>query len=165
VLPVDIEQQFAHAAQQADRNALAVDPGAAPAVGADHPAQQQFTLVRDRLLLEYVAQLAAHPGDIHRGAEVGALGARAHRLSAGASTAQQLEGVDQHRLARAGFSGEYGQPAAQVDFDGVDDGQVADLQVAKHGGLPSVPGVRRRGPSAAWSATGGRSRSREGAAG
>ncbi len=64
VLAVDVEQQFADAAQHRHRHALAVDPGAAPPIAADDPAQQQLALVRDRLLFEHVAQLAADAGDI-----------------------------------------------------------------------------------------------------
>ncbi len=47
------------------------------------------------------------------------------------------------------------RPGGEVDLDGVDDRQVADLQVAQHVlAVPSVPAARRPVPSGASSAAG-----------
>ena len=122
MLTVNVEQQLAHGAQHIDRNALAVDPGAAATVGADHPPQQQLAVVRNRLVFKDMSQFAADLSDVYRGAQIGALGTGAHDLGAGAPTAQQLQGIHQHRFARAGFARQHREPARKVDLDGIDDG-------------------------------------------
>ena len=132
MLAMDVEQQLAHGAQHRQRNALAIEPGAAAAVIADHPAQDQFAFLGDRLLLEQVAQQAADARDIDGRRQLATLGAGAHHFGAGAAATEQLQRIDQHRLAGAGLAGEHRQPAAEVDFDRIDDGQIADLQMSQH---------------------------------
>ncbi len=158
VLTVNVEQQFADGAQDRDRHALAVEPGAAPSVGADDPAQQQLVLGGNRVFLEHVLQRPAHPRDIDRRAQIAPLRTGAHHFGTGPPAAEQFEGVDQDRLAGTGLTSEYGEPGAEVDFHRFDDRQVADLQMAQHGF--SAPAPFRRGPSGAWSAAGGNNRSR-----
>ena len=49
------------------------------------------------------------------------------------SAGQQAQGVDQQRLAGAGFAGDHGQAAAEVQFRGADDGEILEGEVGEHG--------------------------------
>ena len=69
---------------------------------------------------------------IERRGDLGALGAGAHDLGAGAAARQQLQRIDDDGLAGAGLAGEHREPGLQFELDRVDDREVANLQVGQH---------------------------------
>ena len=50
----------------------------------------------------------------------------------GAATDDELERLDEHRLAGAGLAGDRGQPAAEDEVDASDDTEVLDVQLGEH---------------------------------
>ena len=56
----------------------------------------------------------------------------AHHFRAGPAAGEQLQRIDDDRLAGAGLSGEDGESGVQLELHGIDDGEVAYLQVRQH---------------------------------
>jgi hypothetical protein len=73
------------------------------------------------------------------GADVGLGRAFAHHAGVAAPAQRQLQRIDQDRLAGAGLAGE-DREAGELEFDRVDDDEVADGQCAQHEetGLPEM---------------------------
>ena len=132
-----VDQQLAEGAQRLHRHRLAVQVGAAAAIGADDSSQLAFAFVFDRLLVE-PGQRRCVAGQRERCADFGSLRAVPHRAAVRATADGQQQRVDQDRLAGAGFAREHGEAAAELEFDRLDDGEVADLQVRQHSGVPAV---------------------------
>ena len=162
VLAVDVDQQYADLAQQLQRHGLAVQVRAAAAVAADEATDRQLVGRVDRLLAQQPHQRTTRIAEVETAAHLGALGAVAHDFAAGATAGEQLQRIDDDRLAGAGLAGEHGQAGPELDLGGIDDRQIADLQVGQHRFTACGPG--RRGPSAASSAAAGSNRSPAGAA-
>ena len=87
----------------------------------------------DGLFLEPLLQLARRRDEVEGAGHFGALGAVAHHFGPGAAAGEQLQRIDEDRLAGAGLPGEHGESRAQFELHGVDDGEVTDLQVGQHG--------------------------------
>jgi hypothetical protein len=49
-------------------------------------------------------------------------------FGAGAAAGKKLQGVNDDRFAGAGLAGQHRKARPPFEFDGVDDGEVADLQ-------------------------------------
>ena len=79
------------------------------------------------------ARAAAFFCDRERRGDFGALGAVTHDFGAGASAGREQQRIDQDRFAGAGLAGEHGQARAELQLDGVDDREVADLNMQQHG--------------------------------
>ncbi len=56
----------------------------------------------------------------------------ADHFGSGPAAGQQLQGVDQDRLAGPGLPGEHREPGVQLELHRIDDREVADLQVSQH---------------------------------
>ena len=160
VLAVDVDEDVAGLAQQLHRYRLPVQIGARAAVGADDPAHGELAGGVQRLLLEPLPQLARRLAELEGAADFSALAAVAHHLRAGTAAGEQLQRVHQDRLAGAGLAGEHREPGAQLELHGIDDGEVADLQVGQH----DFSARSCRGPSEASSAAACSSRVPAGAA-
>jgi len=132
VLAVDFQQACAQRSQLRQGRGPAVDPGAGSAVGADDPPQLAVVAL--------VQVVVAQPGQGGRriveretGGELGALGAVPDHAGVGACTGQRQQGIHQQGLAGAGFARDHGQAGPEVELRGVDDGKIADGEVAEHG--------------------------------
>ena len=60
--------------------------------------------------------------------DVGPLGTVPDDFGAGAAAGKKLQGVNDDRFAGAGLAGQHRKARPPFEFDGVDDGEVADLQ-------------------------------------
>jgi hypothetical protein len=152
-LPMHVDQQLAECTQRLDRHDLAVEVGAATTIRAHHATQLAFAFVCDRLFVEPRDGIRV-ADDVEGGADFGALRAVADRAAVCATADRQQQRVDEDRFTRAGFAGQHGEAAAEFELDGLDDREVADLQVREHardrraqapGGCPS------RVPRPQWS--------------
>ena len=152
VLAMDIDEELAGLAQRLQRHRLPVEIGARAAVGSDDPPHDELVRAADRLLRQPLPELARDPGELEGARDLGALGAVAHRFRAGAPSGEQLQRIHHDRLARAGLAGEHRESGSQLELHRVDEGEVADLQVAEHGKTAAFSARRCRGPSAASSA-------------
>ena len=73
-------------------------------------------------------------------------GARADDPAARAAAQQQIERVGEHRLAGAGLAGEDVQAGAEPELGALDQQQVLDAKLVKHGrGVPGAPTDRATG--------------------
>ena len=138
-LAVHVDEVLAERAQRLHRHGLSVDVGAAAAVGRDDPAQLDFALVLDRLFLEpgHRARVAI---DVERRGHLGPLGAVAHGATVCAPSHGQQQGIHQDGLAGASLAGEGGEAGLELELDGLDDREVANLQVSQHRALQPVGG-------------------------
>src|SRR5581483_7363367 len=162
VLPVDVDQDVARFAQQLYRHGLAVQIRAGATVARDHAADRKLLGSVDGLFLQPALQLPRAFAQIEGPDDLGSLGAMAYHLGARAPPGQQLQRIHQNGLARASLAGQHRQSGPQFQLDAIDDREVPDLQIVEHVMDLSVRSCR--GPNAAWSAAGGSSRNRPGAA-
>jgi len=109
----------------------AVEPGPAPAVGGDFPAQHhrlffgQPTLAQEGLPgleIPFGHRLHQRPA-----------GALADQIAVAPGPDQEGEGVHQQGFARSGLPGENGEAGPQVDGEILDQGEVLDAQGCQHG--------------------------------
>ena len=121
-----VDQQFAERPQRLHRHRLPVQVRAAAAIGADDPSQLALAFMFDRLLVE-PGQRRCVAGQRERCADFGALGAVPHRSAVRTTADRQHQGVDQDRLAGAGFASEHCEAAVELEFDRLDDGEITDL--------------------------------------
>ena len=136
-LAVDIDERLAKLTQCLHRQCLAVDVGARAAVRADYsPQHYGLIFVLDRLLGEPGARSRV-VGNRKRGGDLGAVGAMPNDFSTGATASGEQQGVDQDRLAGAGFAGEHRQAGGELQLGGIDDCEIADLDVEEHGARQS----------------------------
>ena len=137
VLALHLDQRRRQAAQQPDRDRLAVDEGAAAAIGLDHAAEHQRILRLHALLGEDGQRRMAL-----RRHEAG--GDRALRLAGadhaglGPQAAGQAQAVEQDGLAGAGLAGQHGQAGAEGQVQPFDQHDVADRERGEHAGAPGL---------------------------
>ncbi len=140
VLAVDLQQMRGQFAQLRQRHRAAVDPRARTARGGQHAAQAAMLAIVHGLL----AQPGARGGggsEIEFGADFGALRAAAYQRGVGTRAGEQQQGIDQQRLAGAGFAGDHGQTGAQRDLGLGDHGQVAYIQRRQHEVVQRMAGM------------------------
>ena len=119
VLAVEIDRRPGQFGQRGDRGGATVDIRARAAVGRNHPGQHVF----------------AHTvtvGHLDPAVDAGLRGTNAHHRRVGTTADQQLDGFDEHGLARTGLAGECGDTATQNQRGPVDDPQVLDVQFGEH---------------------------------
>jgi hypothetical protein len=139
VLTVDFDQHRCHFAQQRGANGLVVDEATAAAVGLDDAADEQ------RLAgLDLDAIIVKQRGNWSDG---GAKGGGDHRLrravadeaSFTATAQRKAQGIQQDRLARAGFAGEHVEPRAEFQVKRLDQHHIANGQRSQHCRRYSAP--------------------------
>ncbi len=133
VLAVDIDEDVARLAQQLHRDRLAVEVSARAPIRAHHAPHDEVATGADRLLLEPLLELAWRATEVEGAGDLGALGAVTHHFGPGAAAGEQLQRIDEDRLAGTGLTGQHGESGAQFELHGIDDGEVTDLQVGQHG--------------------------------
>src|SRR5690606_4451021 len=139
MLAVDVDQVFPQFAQLPQRDRQAVDEGAAAALAVDDAAQDQGVVGVEFLLAQPAVQRV---GRIEHGRDIGARRVLAQRGGVGAGAQGQRERVDEYRLARARFAGEYREPGVELDFGLLDDDKIAYMQGTQHGLFDLVGGLR-----------------------
>ena len=84
----------------------------------DRAAQQQLPGIAGEVALGEPAL----PGswNVELGRQLGALGAFAHHAGVAAAAEQELERIDQDRLAGAGLAGEHGEAGAELERGALD---------------------------------------------
>ncbi len=72
-------------------------------------------------------------GNFEAGDDLTLLDPLAYQRLVAARAERQREGVEQNRLAGAGFAGEHGKAVGEVDVEPVDEDDIADGQSGEHG--------------------------------
>ncbi len=116
-------------------------PGALP-LAANHPREQKLdplSTVRPRLdriyrraRLHRTARDRAVSGDQNTPLDGGAIRARPDPSGLGSSAEQQIQPADDHGLARAGLTSDYGETRRQLQYGILDDPEAADAHLLQH---------------------------------
>ena len=125
VLAVDLDQRRAERLQRLDAHRLVVDEGAGAAVGELHAAQDQRLARGDVAFSQQRARRMPGRQFEHRG-DLALLRALAHQRGVAAGAQRQRKGIEQDRLAGAGFAGQHGQARREIDVEPVDQNDVSD---------------------------------------
>ena len=135
MLPVDVDDEPADVAQQLQRHRDAIEITARAAIAGDDAAHGELVFGVHGLFREHLAQRRRAFADVERGGELGAFGSRAHDFGAALAAGEQCQRVDHDGFAGAGFAGEHREAGAHFEIDEIDDGEVTNLQMGKHGSL------------------------------
>ena len=131
MLAVHVDQLFAQFAQLRQRDGGAVDEGAAAAVRVYRaPEQEQFGIVAIQFVVDEPARDGGTGPELGR--DIGPRRALAHHIGVAALTQGQQQRVDQDRLAGAGLAGQDGEARCELEFEFVDDHEVADRERDQH---------------------------------
>src|SRR6185503_16891276 len=131
VLAVDVDQVFTGGLELAERRRVAVDEAARAAGAIDGPAQEHGAGVAGKVgFLQPSRKRLA--GRIEFRRELGALGAFAHQRGVAAAADEELDGVDQNRLAGAGLARERGEASAELDAGALHDHKIPYVERAQH---------------------------------
>ncbi len=120
----------------------ALDEGPRAPAGP-HPAREDDFITTSVVVADPVAQLGQlrlleQAGrQLEHALHVGVAGARAHDSRPRLPAQQQVQGVREHRLARAGLPRDRRQPGAGPQLGPLDQQQVLDAQLEEH--RPGVP--------------------------
>jgi hypothetical protein len=145
-LTVHFDEQLAELTQRLYWHRLAVDVSPRTAVRADDATQLAFALVLDRLICE-PGKRGIVTGKRECRRHLSAFAAVPYNFRACASAGRKQQGIDQNGFARTGFAGEHGQTGIELELDGIDNGEIANLNVREHSS-PSGELVRRLDPIA-----------------
>ncbi len=112
---MNVDQVFAGLFQLRQRGGMAVHEAARAAGTIDGSAQNDLTRVAAQVALGEPRGQRTLGIDIEFGRQLRPLGTAAHRRGIAAAADEQLDGIHQHRLPGAGFSGEHGESVAEFD--------------------------------------------------
>jgi hypothetical protein len=104
VLTVDVDQRLPRISQQLHSHGLPVEIRARAPVATDHAAHGELAVGLDRLFLEPAAQLARRLREIEGRGDLRAFGLVTNDLGARPTACEQLQRVDDDRLAGAGLT-------------------------------------------------------------
>jgi hypothetical protein len=143
VLAVDMDEVLAQLGQDGERDRAAVDVNATLAAARQVATDEHLVVVHPEA--ERVAQMLRQR-TLEQPLHQCFIGLAANEIGAAAGAAQQRERLQQDALARSGLAGDHVQTAAEGDRKVIDDGDVADAQLAQHARLSSRCGhlVARR---------------------
>src|SRR4030067_570780 len=145
----DVDQQLAHFAQQGRADGPSVEARQAAAFAADFtPKVYEGMLLEQPFALEDLSHVAAVRPLQPKGAfHDGRLGPGPHHGAVGPAPQQELDGVDDDRLAGAGLTGEDDEAGVEAQLEPLDNGEVPNTQLDQH------RRTRGGGPGSGW--TGG----------
>ena len=133
-LPMDVDQQLADFAQQGQADGPTVEARQASSLAADFtPEIDEGFLLEQSLALEDHSHLAAVGSLQPEGAfHYGRLGAGPHYGAVGPAPQQELDSVDDDRLAGAGLTGEDDEAGVKAQLEPLDNGEVPNAQLDQH---------------------------------
>ena len=141
VLTVQLDQMIRELAQHFARTAPIIDPRRLAPVLRVHPAQHQFVATRQPGLFEdHMGGMAARQIEFRD--NLATFGPCPHQFCATAPAQHKAQGIQQDRLARAGFTGQHIQPGLKIQLQPVDDQHVPNFQRPQH--QPTRITFRRR---------------------
>ena len=137
MLAMDLDQRRADRAQRLHADRLVVDEGAGAAIGKLHAAQDHFAAILQAVGGEH-GEGGMRIGHLEFGRDLSLLRAMANEARIAATAQRQRKGIEQDRLAGAGFAGQHRQPFGKLDIKPLDQDDVADRQTRQH--ARKVPG-------------------------
>ncbi len=135
---VDVDEVFAEAFEELGGGGGGVDLAAAVALEGEGAADDELVVFAEgeaAFFEDGVEGLGIGVFDLE-GAFDGGFGfAAADEAFVGAFAEEEAEGAHEDGFARAGFAGDDVEAVSELGFGGVNDGEVADCEVAEHGCL------------------------------
>ena len=133
VLAVDVDQLLADVFELGEGGSLVVDKAAAAAFGVDNPAQAQFggVFVQQPLIAQLGCQIG-QGGKVEQGRQARFFGAGAHLGVIGFVAQEQADGIKGNRFAGAGFAGEHGKAALEIEIEFFNQDKVLQRQCEQH---------------------------------
>ncbi len=131
MLTVDFHQRAAQRLQDLHAHRLIVDEGARAPVAKLHAPQDQPVFGSDAVIGEQRERRMVAL-DLEGGRDLPLLGAVAHKARVAAAAERKREGIEQDRLARAGFAGEHRQAGRVVDVEPFDQDDVTNRETGEH---------------------------------
>ena len=129
VLTADVDEAVGQLFELAGGGEGAVDPDPAPARSADGaPDEQRVAVARQAQFLKLGVEV--HP--FEERFDRGLVRAGSDQVEACPAAEDEVERVDEQRLARAGLAGDDVEARAKGDLDRFDDGQILDSQRGDH---------------------------------
>jgi hypothetical protein len=115
VLAVEVDEVRRHLGKRRGGSRASVDVRTRPPVGRDHTAEHGLVVIRHEA-----------------GVDARLSGAWADDRGIGTPTDDEIERLNEHRLAGARLTGDRRQSLADNEIDGADDAEVLDVQLAEH---------------------------------
>ena len=125
MLTVNLDQRRAQTLQDLRADRLIVDEGARAAVAELRAPQDQLVIGWNIVLGEERAR-RMRSRQVENCGHLPLLGPLAHQRDVAAGAERQRKGVEQDRLAGAGFAGQHGKAGGEVDIEPIDQDDVAD---------------------------------------
>ncbi len=136
VLAVQLHQRLRQPPQHLTAHPPVVDPGSLAAIRGVDAAQDQTVIVRQpRFAQNRMGGMAG--GEIEDSRHLALRRPRPHQRRAATPAQHKTQGVQQDRLAGAGLAGQHVETRPEVKLQPVDDEQIADIETAQHGSVPS----------------------------
>ena len=133
MLTVDIDQELADLAHLLGGRRRTVDVAARAAAGVEYAAQDQF-VPGVEVVGGQPGDYLRQPTDLEGRRHLGPLATGTHDAGIGAVAEGQRQRIDQDRLAGPGFPGQRAETGRKLEFQPVDDDEVANCKVAQHQG-------------------------------
>ncbi len=126
VLAVHVDQVLTELAQLRQGHRRAVDKGLAASRSVDRAAREQQAIVARQVVS--CQPLLDDLAGTKRGGDLGALRPLAHDIRITALAQRQQQRVNQNRFSRSGFAAQHRKPRREIQFEGLDDHEIADRQ-------------------------------------
>ena len=138
MLAMDVDQPLSDLAELLNRRGRAVDECPRAPAPVHDSAQEQPALVALEGALGEPGAHRRQPLDRELGDHLRALASGANHGGIRAPAERKLQGVDEDRFPRAGLPGERGETPLELEFERVDDREIADRKVDQHESCRSV---------------------------
>jgi len=131
VLRGDIAEVGAELRELRGRRELAVEESAAAALGLDDATDDQLAVTRHTGRFELRGDARARL-DLEERGDLGLTSTATDDLRTGAAAEHERQGVDDHRLARAGLTGQHVEARPELEDLMLDEDDVVDRQREQH---------------------------------
>jgi hypothetical protein len=131
VLAMNIDQRFGHFTQLLDGHRRAVKIGTRTAVGIQNATQEQYAL-RIQVVRPQPVRRRRGSGKVKLGIHFRTFAAGPNEAGVGAIAQGERQGVDQDRLAGTGFAGQRAESRLKIEFQPVNQDEVANCQTTQH---------------------------------
>jgi hypothetical protein len=132
MLAVDVDQELADLLQLRERRAVPVDEAAGAPGAIDGAPEEKAAGVALQVVFLCPCANQALIGKFKLGRQLCALGALPHHGRVRAPADQELDRIDEDRLAGAGLAGEHRESGLELEARGLHDHEIADLERAQH---------------------------------
>ena len=132
VLTMDLDEVVSQPFEQPDRHRGVIGERPVAPGAAQLPTEDELPVVEPETGLVEQRRHGVAGLDLENRLHGGRLGIGPDDVPLGSGTTDEEDRIDEHRLARTCLAGQHVEPRRERDFDGLDDGEVADAQLPEH---------------------------------